>query len=100
MARICRSVRISFVLEVVARRMAQRLSWHRLVVPGCRSALPHTITVYAGMAINIRFETVIAIVEDMFESLIQYGIKHIFVQWSRRKYSVAGYRTAECQSTS
>lgn len=31
------------------------------------------------MAINIRFETVIAIAEDMFESLIQYGIKHIFV---------------------
>ena len=66
-----------FVPEAVAKRAAQRLS-RTIVVPGVPFG---TSAHYNGtpMAINIRFETVIAIAEDMFESLIQYGIKHIFV---------------------
>nr|WP_244222576.1 creatininase family protein [Cupriavidus lacunae] len=31
------------------------------------------------MAISLRFETVTAVAEDMFESLLAYGIRHIFV---------------------
>ncbi len=66
-----------FVPTEVAKRAAQRLD-KTIVVPG----VPFGTSMHYNstpMAINIRFETVIAIAEDMFESLIQYGIKHILV---------------------
>lgn len=66
-----------FVPEEVAQQAAQRLE-RTLVLPG----IPYGTSMHYNanpMAITLRFETVIALAEDMFESLIQYGIKHIFV---------------------
>lgn len=66
-----------FVPTEVAKRAVQKLD-NTIVVPGVPFG---TSMHYNGtpMAINLRFETVIAIAEDIFESLIHYGIKHIFV---------------------
>lgn len=66
-----------FVPTEVACRAAQKLE-RTIVVPG----VPFGTSMHYNanpMAVTLRFETVIAIAEDMFESLIQYGIKHIFV---------------------
>ena len=66
-----------FVPEAVAIQAAQKLK-RTLVVPG----VPFGTSLHYNanpMAVTLRFETVIAIAEDMFESLIHYGIKHIFV---------------------
>lgn len=66
-----------FVPTEVARQAALKLD-NTLVVPG----VPFGTSMHYNanpMAVTLRFETVIAIAEDMFESLIQYGIKHIFV---------------------
>ncbi len=66
-----------FVPTEVARQAAQRLA-RTIVVPGVPFG---TSMLYNAnpMAITLRFETVTAIAEDMFESLIAYDIRHIFV---------------------
>ncbi|MGY2486167.1 creatininase family protein [Cupriavidus sp. CP313] len=66
-----------FVPAEVARQAAQRLA-RTVVVPG----VPFGTSMHYNanpMAITLRFETVTAIAEDMFESLIAYDIRHIFV---------------------
>lgn len=66
-----------FVPTRVAELAAQKLT-KTIVVPG----VPFGTSMHYNatpMAINLRFNTVIAIAEDIFESLIQYNIKHIFV---------------------
>ena len=66
-----------FVPTEIARLAALKLD-KTIVVPGIPFG---TSTHYNStpMAISIRFETVIAVAQDIFESLIHYGIKHIFV---------------------
>ncbi|MCO4892372.1 creatininase family protein [Cupriavidus sp. WGtm5] len=66
-----------FVPTEVARQAAQRLA-RTVVVPG----VPFGTSMHYNanpMAISLRFETVTAVAEDMFESLLAYGIRHIFV---------------------
>jgi creatinine amidohydrolase len=66
-----------FVPVEMARQAAQRLE-RTIVVPG----VPFGTSMHYNanpMAISLRFETVTAIAEDMFESLIAYDIRHIFV---------------------
>lgn len=66
-----------FVPTEVARQAAQRLA-RTIVVPG----VPFGTSMHYNanpMAITLSFETVTAIAEDMFESLIAYDIWHIFV---------------------
>lgn len=66
-----------FVPEEIAKRAARKLN-KTLVVPG----VPFGTSIHYNqfpMSITLRFETTIAIAEDMFESLINNGIKHIII---------------------
>ncbi len=66
-----------FVPEEIAKRVAARLD-KTIVVPG----VPFGTSIHYNqfpLSINLRFETTIAIAEDIFESLINNGIKHIFI---------------------
>ncbi|CAN7312845.1 Creatinine amidohydrolase [compost metagenome] len=66
-----------FVPAEVARLAAQRLE-RTIVVPG----VPFGTSMHYNanpMAVSLRFETVTALAEDIFESLIAYDIRHIFV---------------------
>ncbi|WP_169940597.1 creatininase family protein [Campylobacter sp. RM15925] len=66
-----------FVPEEIAKRAARKLD-STIVVPG----VPFGTSIHYNqfpMSITLRFETTIAIAEDMFESLINNGIKHIII---------------------
>ena len=67
----------TFVPTEVAKRAAERVG-NTLVVP----CVPFGTSINYNkfpMAVTLRYETVIAIAEDIFESLISYGIKHIYI---------------------
>ena len=66
-----------FVPTEVARQAALRLE-NTIVVPGVPFGASMRYNANP-LAISLRYETVMAIAEDMFESLISYGINHIFV---------------------
>lgn len=66
-----------FVPTEIARRAAEKLE-KTIVVPG----VPFGTSIHYNqypLSITLRFETVIAIAEDVFESLINSGIKHIVI---------------------
>lgn len=66
-----------FVPEEIAKRAARKLD-RTIVVPG----VPFGTSIHYNqfpMSITLRFETTIAIAEDMFESLINNNIKHIII---------------------
>ena len=66
-----------FVPEEIAKRAALRLG-KTIVVPG----VPFGTSIHYNqfpMSVTLRFETTIAIAEDIFESLINNGIKHIII---------------------
>ncbi len=66
-----------FVPTEAARRAALQLE-QTIVVPG----VPFGTSMHYNanpMAVTLSFETVVAIAEDIFESLIRYGVKHILV---------------------
>lgn len=66
-----------FVPQEVARRVAERLD-NVVVVP----AVPFGTSIHYNqypMSVTLRYDTEIAIAEDIFESLINNGIKHIYI---------------------
>ncbi|SBW09315.1 Creatininase [uncultured delta proteobacterium] len=66
-----------FVPEAVARRAAERLE-KTIVLPG----IPFGTSLHYNafpLAISLRFETTQAVAEDILESLITSGIKHILI---------------------
>lgn len=66
-----------FVPTEVAKRVAQKLD-HVIVVP----CVPFGTSIHYNqypLSITLRYETEIAIAEDIFESLINNGIKHIYI---------------------
>lgn len=66
-----------FVPSEVAKRVAQKLD--NVVVLPC---VPFGTSIHYNrypMSITLRYETEIAIAEDIFESLINNGIKHIYI---------------------
>lgn len=66
-----------FVPSEIAKRAANKLE-RTIVVPG----VPFGTSIHYNqfpLSITLRFETTIAIAEDIFESLIGYGIKHIVI---------------------
>lgn len=67
----------TFVPTEVAKRVAERLD-DIIVVP----CVPFGVSIHYNkypMSVTLRYETAIAIAEDIFESLILYGIKHIYI---------------------
>ena len=67
----------TFVPTEVAKRVAERLD-NVIVVP----CVPFGTSIHYNkypMSITLRYKTVIAIAEDIFESLINNGIKHIYI---------------------
>lgn len=67
----------TFVPTEVAKRVAERLD-DVIVVP----CVPFGVSIHYNkypMSVTLRYETAIAIAEDIFESLIHYGIKHIYI---------------------
>ena len=66
-----------FVPMEVARRAAEKLE-RTIVAPG----VPFGTSIHYNqfpLSLTLRFETTIAIAEDIFESLINNGIKHIVI---------------------
>ena len=67
----------TFVPAEVARRVAERVD-NVIVVP----CVPFGTSLHYNrypMSVTLRYETVIAVAEDIFESLINNGIKHIYI---------------------
>ena len=67
----------TFVPTEVAKRVAERLD-NVIVVP----CVPFGTSIHYNkypMSVTLRYETIIAIAEDIFESLISNGIKHIYI---------------------
>lgn len=67
----------TFVPTEVAKRVAERLE-NVIVVP----CVPFGTSIHYNrypMSVTLRYETVIAVAEDIFESLINNGIKHIYI---------------------
>ena len=67
----------TFVPTEVAKRVAERLD-NVIVVPCVPFGTSINYNKYP-MSVTLRYETVIAIAEDIFESLIGNGIKHIYI---------------------
>ena len=67
----------TFVPTEVAKRVAERLD-NVIVVPGIPFGTSINYNKYP-MSVTLRYETVIAIAEDIFESLINNGIKRIYI---------------------
>lgn len=66
-----------YVPTEIATRVAQRLE-NVVVVPG----IPFGTSIHYDhfpLSISLRYETNIAVAEDIFESLIHHGIKHIYI---------------------
>jgi len=66
-----------FVPTEIAKRTAERLD-KTIVVPG----IPYGTSIHYNkfpITVSIRYETTIAIAEDIFTSLIEHGIKHIII---------------------
>ncbi|MCJ8007565.1 creatininase family protein [Lederbergia wuyishanensis] len=66
-----------FVPTEIAKRTAERLD-KTVVVPG----IPYGTSIHYNkfpITVSIRYETTIAIAEDIFTSLIEHGIKHIII---------------------
>lgn len=66
-----------FVPTEIAKRVAEKLD--NVVVVPC---VPFGTSIHYNqfpMSITLRYETVIAIAEDIFESLVQNKIKHIYI---------------------
>jgi creatinine amidohydrolase len=66
-----------FVPTEIARRAAGKLE-KTIVVPGVPFGTSMHYNQYP-LSITLRFETIIAVAEDMFESLIDSGIRHIVI---------------------
>ena len=67
----------TFVPTEVAKRVAERLD-NVIVVPCVPFGTSIAYNKYP-MSVTLRYETTIAIAEDIFESLINNGIKHIYI---------------------